>query len=121
MSEPMSRHFHVPAREMLFLEREACPVYPPLGFEGVAVTPALEHYVVLTLLPGVRSYLGPTQVLAERQTEILVAALMTGPLREDHDVARAAGQWVLLAREAMLDGVVDAIMGDGPLTVPAGW
>lgn len=106
------RHFHVPAREMLLPARQVCPVYPALGLEGVAVTPAGQHHLVLTLLPSVRSYLGPDLVRVQRQTALLVAGLVAGSLRARPDVARAAGEWVLLAWEAMLDELVDAFAGE---------
>lgn len=105
------RYFHVPAEEMLLANHEACPVYPLLVLDGVAVTPSGQHHLVLCLLPTVRVYLGPDRASVERRVQLLVTGLAVRSLRGRPEVAQAVGEWVMLAWEAMLDELVEAIAG----------
>lgn len=108
-----SRHFHLPARELLLEEPVACHYLPGLALAGVAVTAAEQHHLILELggLEQVdRFYLGPTQDDVERRAQILAAALQAGPqLDELH--AGLVQDWILLAWEATLDALVERLTG----------
>lgn len=114
------RYFHVPAREMLLDTRDACPAYPLLALDGVAVTPAGQHHLVLSLLPTVRFYLGPDQASVQRRAQLLVAGLEVRSLQGRPEMGRAVREWVLLAWDVMLDELVEAIAKDSfPVDRPA--
>lgn len=69
-----TRHFHVPAQELLFETPERCPYMPGLAMVGVAVTETEQHHVILEMGPDAaadRFYLGPTQDHVERRSQRL--------------------------------------------------
>lgn len=68
------------AREMLLDEPQACPTFPGLLLDGLAVGPDGQHYLTLTVhppnnKPTFRLYVGPDPDTIARRGLILVAAL----------------------------------------------
>lgn len=75
-------HLAVPGSRVMWLdEPQACPVYPGITLEGLAVAPdGQRHYLVLTVQPRSKPafhlHVGPDQALA-RTGLIVVATLRT--------------------------------------------
>lgn len=108
-----SRHFHLPARELLLEEPVACHYLPGLVLVGVAVTAEEQHHLIFELggLEQVdRFYVRPTQDDVERRAQILATALQAGP-QLDGFHAGLVQDWVLLAWEATLDAFVERLTG----------
>lgn len=107
-----SRHFHVHAREMLLEEPTRCPFLPGLAMVGLAVTADEQHHLILEIGDqelADRFYAGPTQHDVKRRARTLSRALQQRPeLDEFH--AGLVEDWVLLAWEAALDELVEAIL-----------
>lgn len=105
-------HFHVPAREMLLEHPERCLFLPNLTLDGVAVTEAGHHHLILTLGDLDRIYFGPDSLTVSRRAEILISALQRGAAQIDHAQADLVRVWILLAWEAALDELTEALAGD---------
>lgn len=108
-----SRHFHLPAQELLLEQPARCPYLPGLALLGVAVTASEQHHLVFelgNLEQADRFYLGPTQDDIEHRAQLLVAALQTGP-RLDEFHSGLVREWVELCWEATLDALVERITG----------
>lgn len=106
----MHTHFHVAARELLMDQSERCPFYPPLVLEGLAVTQAGQHHLILGT-PAARFYAGPDTRTVARRAQLLSAALHQGRPGLSHDLAAAVAAWVELCWEGVVDELVDAIAG----------
>lgn len=78
---PERVHFAVPGtRELLLDEPQACPAFPGLTFDGLAIVPdGQRHYLAVTIRPPnkpmLRVHLGPDPETIARHGLILVAAL----------------------------------------------
>lgn len=76
-------HLAVPGSRVMWLdEPQACPVYPGITLEGLAVAPGGQrHYLVLTVRPRSKApfhlHVGPDQAALARTGLIVVAALWT--------------------------------------------
>jgi hypothetical protein len=76
-------HLAVPGSRVMWLdEPQACPVYPGITLDGLAVAPdGQRHYLVLTVRPRSKPpfhlHIGPDQAALARTGLILVAALRT--------------------------------------------
>lgn len=76
-------HLAVPGSRAMWLdEPQACPVYPGITLDGLAVAPdGQRHYLVLTVRPRSKPpfhlHVGPDQAALARTGLILVAALRT--------------------------------------------
>ena len=103
-----TRHFHVEAQEMLFERPECFPLLPALQLLGVAMTPAGQGHLILTLGED-RSYFGPDSATVARRTAILIAALKQGPVALDDPRAYLIDAWVSTAWEATLDALTNLI------------
>jgi len=100
------RHFHVPAVEMLLEDPVRCIFLPTLTLDGIAVTDAGQHHLVLTLAGIARFYIGPDDTTVARRAQILTAAL-SRHLKADH--ADLIGQWIQWSWDSLLDELVDRI------------
>ena len=110
-AEPQTprRHFHVDAVEMLLEDPQPCLFLPDLQLVGLAVTPAGQHHLILTLGTEDRIYFGPDDVTVARRAEILAAALRLGVRALEPFHAAAVANWVSLAWEAALDELAGAL------------
>lgn len=108
-----SRHFHVPARELLFDVPELCPYMPGLAMVGVAVTETEQHRIILDEMGPATSvdrfYLGPTQDHVGRRSRILAQALRSTGLDDFH--VSLIQQWVCTTWESLIDALVEGITG----------
>lgn len=80
---PLPCHLAVPGSRVMWLdEPQACPVYPGITLDGLAVAlDGQRHYLVLTVRPRSKPpfhlHVGPDQPALARTGLILVAALRT--------------------------------------------
>lgn len=108
-----SRHFHVPAEEMLFTEFddvEVCPYYGGLTFDGVAIErhPGEADRLHLILSTDTaRAYFGPDATAVARRALLLVGGLMR---RADALPAERGAQvleWITQCWESATDTVAE--------------
>lgn len=107
-----SRHFHVPACELLLEIPRRCPYLPGLAMVGIAITESEQHHVILELgsaSAADRFYLGPTQEQARQRARILARALQQLP---GIDVFHASlvQSWVRDTWECLVDELVDQLV-----------
>lgn len=69
-------HLAVPAKEMLLDDPEVCPFFGALTFDGLAVTPTDDIYLIVRTGP-VRVYFGPDRYGVARGGSVMMAAMRT--------------------------------------------
>lgn len=112
-----TRHFHVPAREMLLDTPTPCPFLPTLQLLGLAATSDGQHHLIvrLTGAPDTgaqRVYLGPTSEDVQRRAAIITLALANHRNPDATIIAEPVGMWLIATWEATITEVAKAIMGD---------
>lgn len=77
--------------------------------EGVAIEGAGGHHLIVGVEDADRVYVGSDEARVRRRALLLADALHQGAAGLDRGHADLVGDWVVLAWEAMLDEVVDAV------------
>lgn len=83
----------VPAREMLLDDPEVCPFFGALTFDGLAVTPTDDIYLIVRTGP-VRVYFGPDRYGVARAGSIMIAAMRTWQTPPRDEVLPAIMLWL---------------------------
>lgn len=100
------RHFHVPADELLMDQPARCDFLPTLTLDGIAVTAAGQHHLILTLRDRARIYVGPDDATVDRRAAIMAAALTK---HLGAFLADLVGEWIRWAWDALLDQLVEQL------------
>lgn len=106
-----SRHFHVPARELLLQPPQRCPYLPGLVMVGLAVTTREQHHIILELgnsTAADRIYLGPTREQVRQRAQILAQALQQLP-GIDSFHADLVRDWTTQTWDSLVDELVEQL------------
>lgn len=93
---------------MLLDAPERCPFYPPLTFDGLAVTATGQHHLLLST-PTVGFYAGPDKATVARRAGIVAAALREGRAQLHPDLAAGVAAWIELCWDSAVAEVAAAI------------